>query len=229
MSKVGSWSTTASSNNATPPDGWPEGQAPSTVNDCAREMMAAIRTYLNDAQFLDINVTPTQTTSTTFTVTGDQTSAIHAGRRLKLFDYSTLYATVTSSTFTANTRVTAIFDGSTSATSSLSSFALSIISAKNTALPNNVAKVWGNVFCDITATATTAFNVSSVDRSALGVYRVNFAATMLDALYMPLISTNSFDAYPRSVSATATYLKFSIVNPVGSPVDAVRMSFVIYR
>src|SRR5579859_8231414 len=37
------WSETAASNNAAPPDGWPEGQNPSTVNNCAREMMGALK------------------------------------------------------------------------------------------------------------------------------------------------------------------------------------------
>jgi len=42
MSNISAYSQTASSNNAAPPNGWPEGQAPSTVNDCAREMMAGM-------------------------------------------------------------------------------------------------------------------------------------------------------------------------------------------
>jgi hypothetical protein len=37
------WNEVAASNNVTPPAGWPEGQAPSTVNDCAREMMGALK------------------------------------------------------------------------------------------------------------------------------------------------------------------------------------------
>jgi microcystin-dependent protein len=41
------WSETAASNSATPPNGWPEGQAPSTVNDCAREMMASLKRWWN--------------------------------------------------------------------------------------------------------------------------------------------------------------------------------------
>ncbi len=45
MADVSTWSTTAGSNNSTPPDGWPEGQNPSTVNDCAREMMAQVATW----------------------------------------------------------------------------------------------------------------------------------------------------------------------------------------
>lgn len=37
---VTSWSTTAADNNAAPPNGWPEGMAPSAVNNTARQMMA---------------------------------------------------------------------------------------------------------------------------------------------------------------------------------------------
>lgn len=42
MSNVSSWSQTAASNNASPPNGFPEGQSPASLNDCARENMAAI-------------------------------------------------------------------------------------------------------------------------------------------------------------------------------------------
>ncbi len=41
------WSETDSANTAAPPDGWPEHQAPSTVNDCARMMMGAIKRFWN--------------------------------------------------------------------------------------------------------------------------------------------------------------------------------------
>lgn len=43
MSNIKSWNGTAASNNATPPDGFPEGMAPSTYNDGCREVMAAIK------------------------------------------------------------------------------------------------------------------------------------------------------------------------------------------
>lgn len=42
MSETYQWSTTAASNNSSPPDGWPEDMAPSGVNNSGREMMAAI-------------------------------------------------------------------------------------------------------------------------------------------------------------------------------------------
>lgn len=50
MSDISQWSTSAASNNAAPPDGWPEGQAPSTVNDSAREVMAAVARFYEETQ-----------------------------------------------------------------------------------------------------------------------------------------------------------------------------------
>lgn len=138
--KWGLWSTTAASNSATPPDGWPEGQAPSTVNDCAREMMAAIATGLQDIQFVDLGFAPTQTSGSTFTVSGTHADVIHYGRRLKMFDgVNTLYATVISATATSNTAVALRFDtGTAPLDASLSSFAIGSPAAANNAVPENV-------------------------------------------------------------------------------------------
>lgn len=141
MSKVGRWSTAAGSNNQATPNGWPEGQLPSTVNDCAREMMAAIRTMIIDAQFIDQDFSPTYITSSSFSVPGNQTSAIQIGRRLKMFDATAgvqqiIFGTVVSVSFTAVTTVH-IESDSGSLTSSLSSFGISIISNNNNALPRN--------------------------------------------------------------------------------------------
>jgi hypothetical protein len=41
----GAWSETDASNNAATPNGWPEGQPPSSVNDCARMMMGAVKRF----------------------------------------------------------------------------------------------------------------------------------------------------------------------------------------
>lgn len=48
MANVSQWSTTAANNNSTPPDGAPEGMAPSTVNDTMRENMAALAKWYSD-------------------------------------------------------------------------------------------------------------------------------------------------------------------------------------
>src|ERR1700676_3162320 len=108
--KWGLWSQTAASNSATPPDGWPEGQAPSTVNDCAREMMAQIAVGLQDLQFIDLGLVPTQTSGNTFTVPGN-IPLLHYGRRLKLLDgANTLYGTCISASYGATTAITVRFD-----------------------------------------------------------------------------------------------------------------------
>lgn len=48
MSNISQYSTTAASNNAAVPNGWPEGMAPSGVNDSARENMAALAKVYQD-------------------------------------------------------------------------------------------------------------------------------------------------------------------------------------
>ncbi len=50
MSNVSQWDNSAANNNSAPPNGWPEGQAPSTVNDCAREVMAAVSRWFDDTK-----------------------------------------------------------------------------------------------------------------------------------------------------------------------------------
>lgn len=141
--KWGLWSVTAGSNSATPPDGWPEGQAPSTVNDCAREMMAQIRTGINNIQFVDLGVTPTQTGNTTFTLAGNQMQWYSYGNRVQANVGGTIYTgTVISSTYTTNTGVTLRFDAGqgsmTPLTNSLSAVATGFPSAASGALPEMV-------------------------------------------------------------------------------------------
>lgn len=46
---VSSWSTTPASNNSAPPNGAPEGMAPSAVNDTMRQIMADVRTFYDGA------------------------------------------------------------------------------------------------------------------------------------------------------------------------------------
>ncbi len=136
MSKIGKWSTTAANNNAATPDGWPEGQAPSTVNDCAREMMAGIKTYVNDAQYIDLDNTPSFLTTTTFSMATADATNFHIGRRLKLFDTTTLYGTINS---ISSTFVSVRLDSGILSTS-LSSVALAVVTNTNPSLPEHVYK-----------------------------------------------------------------------------------------
>lgn len=48
MANISSYSTTAASNNSAAPDGFPEGMAPSGLNDSSREVMAALAKWYSD-------------------------------------------------------------------------------------------------------------------------------------------------------------------------------------
>jgi hypothetical protein len=135
VSDIKSWSASAASNNAASPNGFPEGMAPSGVNDSARETMAAVRRWYEMAQWIDLGDAPTQTGAATFTLIGDKTAAYAAGRRLKLADSSTLYGTITASSYSnPSTTVTVALD-SGSLTGALSSVSVGILTPANVAIP----------------------------------------------------------------------------------------------
>lgn len=210
--KLGRWSTTAASNNTTPPDGWPEGQAPSTVNDCAREMMASIRTVFNDAQYFDQDFTPTYVAATQFSVTGNQTSAIHAGRRLKIYDATAgvatvIYATVVTASFTAITNIHISADDG-QLTSSLSSFAIAVLSNTNNSLPRNPPGNFG--FDKLSASAAEITGALTVSGAVVlkGALSVGGAASFADTISASAVAAkNTAKAWCRfSGSAAAALL-----------------------
>jgi hypothetical protein len=63
------WTEIDAGNTTTPPLGWPEGQMPSTVNDCARMMMGALKRFWNR-----LNGVVTTTGGTGYTYTTANTS-----------------------------------------------------------------------------------------------------------------------------------------------------------
>lgn len=68
---VATWSTTAASNATADPNvNWAEGQAPSTVNNSARDLMRSVALWRNDLQGIT-----TGGTSTAYTLTSNQTYA----------------------------------------------------------------------------------------------------------------------------------------------------------
>ena len=91
---VANYSTTASSNADTPPNGAPENMLASKVNDTIRQIMADIRTYLNDAQWIeyldgDKSGAVSYVSTNVFKITGsDATAFWHVGRRVKVTNSS---------------------------------------------------------------------------------------------------------------------------------------------
>lgn len=84
------------------------------------------------------NLTPTRTSDTTFTLSGDQTAEFHINRRLRLTDSGgTDYGTISASSFsTPNTTVTVALDEGGALDSGLSAVDLSILSGNNSAVPS---------------------------------------------------------------------------------------------
>jgi len=109
---VGLWSQTAANNaTADPAINWQEGQPPSSVNDSARAMMAAIATWFAAAEWINPALTPTYVSGTQFTVPGNLTALYAVGRRVRTVNTGgTLYGTVTASAYTTLTTVTVAMD-----------------------------------------------------------------------------------------------------------------------
>lgn len=105
------WSTTPASNATAGSINWAEGQAPSTVNDSARQMMADVATWFQSPEWLNYGLTPTYVSATQFTVTGNQTVIYSVGRRVKAtVTAGTVYGTISASVFGSLTTVTVTWD-----------------------------------------------------------------------------------------------------------------------
>lgn len=141
MTGIEAWSTTAASNNSSPPNGWPEGQAPSTVNDCARQMMASVRNWYENAQWINFGYTHTYASGTSFTIAGTDVTTIYAAsRRVKAVGSSTgtIYGAVSSSSFSTNTTVNITWDSGSLSNETLTVY-IGIITPTNNALPATAA------------------------------------------------------------------------------------------
>lgn len=112
-SRIRLWSSTAASNNATPPNGAPEGGTNiNQVSDIFRQIMAEVRAWWENAGWIDYGHTPTYSSGTVFTVTGNQTGIYEVGRRVRAINASltTIHGTVTGAVFSTTTSVTVAWD-----------------------------------------------------------------------------------------------------------------------
>lgn len=175
MSDIKSWSTLAASNNASVPNGWPEGMAPSGVNDSARELMGAVRRWYDDAQWTDLGHTPTYVSTLTFTLAGDMTGIYTVGRRIRAkVGSSTYYGTVDSSTYTAATGIYTSLD-SGGFTASLSAIAVGILTPTNWSFPKHLNITVGTLSASevispvISTTNLTASTISASNVTTLAL------------------------------------------------------------
>jgi len=139
MSGIKDYSTTPAANTAL----FPEGMAPSAVNDGMRQVQADLRSWYNDAQGAiygdgDGAFTVAYVSATSFSVNGaDVTAVYHAGRRVKAVGAltGTIYGTITSTVFATNTTVNVSWDAGASLQNEALTIHIGIVSASGSALP----------------------------------------------------------------------------------------------
>jgi hypothetical protein len=142
MAGLRDYSTTAGANTAL----FPEGMAPSAVNDGMRQVQADIRAWYEDAQWIDLGHVPAYAGATSFTLAGDRTATYHVGRRVRAIGTApfTLYGSVTGSSFASETTVVVAWD-SGALDNSLAHVAVGAASAIDPALPQATATARGAI------------------------------------------------------------------------------------
>ncbi|MDN7993585.1 tail fiber domain-containing protein [Burkholderia orbicola] len=150
------WSTTAANNaTADPSINWQEGQAPSTVNDSARAMMAALAVQFQTGwEWQMWGDTPTYVSGTQFTVPGNLTGRYTVGRRIRAsVTAGTIYGAITASAYTSLTTVTVTWD-SGSLDSGLTEVDVGIINPTNTSFPRGINAYFSNAYANGTLQVT---------------------------------------------------------------------------
>jgi hypothetical protein len=125
------WSTTAANNNASPPDGAPEGWSSNQVNDWGRETMAQVRGGFENLPWFDWGDTPTYVSTTSVTVPGDITArevVANKSRVRATVTSGNIYGILSSATYSSSTlETTLVFTwDSTSLDNSVSAIAFGI-------------------------------------------------------------------------------------------------------
>lgn len=176
-------------------------------------------------QWTDSGLTPTYVSTTSFTLSGDQTSNFHVGRRLKFtVTAGTVYGRITASAYAALTTVTVQMDGTQVLDSGLSAVFLSILTANVLSLPVRAATAAG------TDTYTCTMGMTRyVKDDEYQVYFTNANATTTptlnsDGLGAKTIKTQSGGALAAGQLSGACTLRYDgtdllLLNPLASAVS----------
>lgn len=137
MSDISTWSSVAANNAGSAPDFLAEACAPSAVNDAFRELQAAIRRFVEDAQWVNLGYTHVRLTASLFSISGDRRSIYEVGRRVKMIGSADAYGTISSSTFTSPNTTVSITEGNIPGT--LSGVSVSVLSSTNSGVPSRIS------------------------------------------------------------------------------------------
>ena len=145
MAGIKDYSSTAGNNSSVGGVSIAEGMLPSNINNALRAVLADIREWYNDAEWViygdgDASFTIAYASATSFTVAGvDVTSIYHANRRVKIVGSSTgtVYGTISSSSFSTDTTVNVTLDSGAIQNESITVY-LSILNATNSSIPAGI-------------------------------------------------------------------------------------------
>lgn len=135
---ISNYSTTPANNDSAVPYGAPEGWAPASVNNVIRQIMADVRAWFEDAQWINYGDTPNYVSATSFSVPTDRTSVYVVDRRIQAtVSAGTVVGAITGASYdgSATTTVTVALD-SGSLDSGLSVVSLGSVLPTNDAIPH---------------------------------------------------------------------------------------------
>ena len=170
---------------------------------------------VSDDQWTASGLTPTYISTTSFSVTGDQTAALHVGRRLKTVNTGgTIYSTITASVYGSVTTVTVVNDSGT-LDSGLSAVSYGILTTTNPSIPKFVA-----------VDGTTATTQSATDNSTkLATTAFSAHRTSQKGYIFGLTLSNGTDTtndinVSSGVCADSTGVYLMTVTDIGKQIDA---------
>jgi hypothetical protein len=136
------------------------------VKDTQDNIVGINDTSATSGEWSAFSGTPTYISATSFSVTGDQTTDLHVGRRLKFtVNAGTVYGRIRSSAFTTITTLTMVMESGT-LDSGLSAFSVSILRNDNLSVPEKAhtdtdyTDIASNGTCNIFALATRKANIT---------------------------------------------------------------------
>jgi len=219
MTGIELYSTVAANNNSAVPNGFPEGMAPSGVNDAARQMMAAIRTWYESAEWINLGDAPTYIGATQFSLVGDKTATYQVGRRIKAIGTTpfTIYGTISVSAYASVTTVTVVWD-SGSLNSTLSAVSVGASSVTNQSIGTAAIKDLSSSLPPYTAaSAAGPASLQFAEDTDNGTNKITLKAPAALAADADVILPASGTLYgTESGSITSAQLATSLTDETGS-------------